>query len=349
MHQSFADLGVSTRCQRRARAPRHRGAVRRPAAWSSATSSPAATCSSSPRPAPARRSPSGSRWSSASSPPTDRARPRSMLAPTRELASQIADELRRHRAGARRCASPPSTAASASPSRRRRPARAHILVATPGRLEDLLERARVHARRGAHTRARRGRPHARHGLSPGGRPDRPRAAPRTRQTLFFSATLDGRRRRARRRYTRDAVPPRARRSRAERARDVEHRFVPVADERRRRGAGRRARPPSATSRSCSCAPSAARTASSSGSTRTACSASRSTATSPSASASGRSRASSPARSTRSSRPTSRPAGIDVDGISHVINFDPPADHDAYMHRIGRTGARGRQRGRASRS
>jgi ATP-dependent RNA helicase RhlE len=30
-------------------------------------------------------------------------------------------------------------------------------------------------------------------------------------------------------------------------------------------------------------------------------------------------------------------GIDVDGISHVINFDFPPNHEDYVHRIGRTG------------
>jgi superfamily II DNA/RNA helicase len=34
-------------------------------------------------------------------------------------------------------------------------------------------------------------------------------------------------------------------------------------------------------------------------------------------------------------------GIDVDGIAHVINFDPPADRDDYVHRVGRTGRAGR--------
>jgi superfamily II DNA/RNA helicase len=34
-------------------------------------------------------------------------------------------------------------------------------------------------------------------------------------------------------------------------------------------------------------------------------------------------------------------GIDVGGISHVINFDPPADRDGYVHRVGRTGRAGR--------
>ena len=33
-------------------------------------------------------------------------------------------------------------------------------------------------------------------------------------------------------------------------------------------------------------------------------------------------------------------GIDVDGISHVINFDPPDDREGYVHRIGRTGRAG---------
>jgi ATP-dependent RNA helicase RhlE len=34
-------------------------------------------------------------------------------------------------------------------------------------------------------------------------------------------------------------------------------------------------------------------------------------------------------------------GIDVDRISHVINFDPPEDRDTYVHRVGRTGRAGR--------
>ena len=34
-------------------------------------------------------------------------------------------------------------------------------------------------------------------------------------------------------------------------------------------------------------------------------------------------------------------GIDVSGISHVINFDAPADREGYVHRIGRTARAGR--------
>ena len=35
-------------------------------------------------------------------------------------------------------------------------------------------------------------------------------------------------------------------------------------------------------------------------------------------------------------------GLDVDRISHVVNFDIPYDAEAYIHRIGRTGRAGRR-------
>ncbi len=34
-------------------------------------------------------------------------------------------------------------------------------------------------------------------------------------------------------------------------------------------------------------------------------------------------------------------GLDLDDITHVINFDPPEDHTGYVHRVGRTGRAGR--------
>jgi ATP-dependent RNA helicase RhlE len=34
-------------------------------------------------------------------------------------------------------------------------------------------------------------------------------------------------------------------------------------------------------------------------------------------------------------------GIDVSGISHVIQFDAPDDRESYVHRVGRTGRAGR--------
>lgn len=38
-------------------------------------------------------------------------------------------------------------------------------------------------------------------------------------------------------------------------------------------------------------------------------------------------------------------GLDISGVSHVINFDIPATHEDYIHRIGRTG-RGDKKGKA---
>jgi len=30
-------------------------------------------------------------------------------------------------------------------------------------------------------------------------------------------------------------------------------------------------------------------------------------------------------------------GLDIDDVTHVINYDEPASYDDYIHRIGRTG------------
>lgn len=35
-------------------------------------------------------------------------------------------------------------------------------------------------------------------------------------------------------------------------------------------------------------------------------------------------------------------GLDIDHVSHVINYDIPQDHESYVHRIGRTGRAGRK-------
>jgi superfamily II DNA/RNA helicase len=34
-------------------------------------------------------------------------------------------------------------------------------------------------------------------------------------------------------------------------------------------------------------------------------------------------------------------GLDLDDITHVVNYDPPEDHKGYVHRVGRTGRAGR--------
>jgi len=35
-------------------------------------------------------------------------------------------------------------------------------------------------------------------------------------------------------------------------------------------------------------------------------------------------------------------GLDINGVSHVINYDLPASHEDYIHRIGRTGRAGKK-------
>jgi superfamily II DNA/RNA helicase len=34
-------------------------------------------------------------------------------------------------------------------------------------------------------------------------------------------------------------------------------------------------------------------------------------------------------------------GLDIENITHVVNYDPPEDHKAYLHRVGRTARAGR--------
>ena len=112
-------------------------------------------------------------------------RPRpSCSLPTRELATQIVDELRTVAQPAA-CRSPPSTAASGSRQQAKRAAQAHIVVATPGRLEDLLDRGAFTLEQRPGPRPRRGRPHARHGLQARRRPDRRQDAARPPDALLL--------------------------------------------------------------------------------------------------------------------------------------------------------------------
>ena len=233
-----------------------------------------------------------------------------------------------------------STAGSGSRSRRSRAARAQIIVATPGRLEDLLQRRAFsleHVRVLVIDEADRM-------LDMGFKPAVDRIVartPRDRQTLFFSATLEAAAGKLARAYTSDALRHVHEPVREDRG-EVYAPLRPPRAHRQGRRAGRRAaRCAIAAGRWSSCAPSAAPTGSSGGSASRASTRSRCTATSRRASASAPWRASPAAGSTTLVATDVAARGIDVDEIAQVINFDAPGDRDAYVHRVGRSGRAGR--------
>ncbi len=136
--QSFADLGVSNAVIGSLSPVRASPSRSRSSASSSAMSSPDATCLRSRPPGRARRSPSGSR-SSSGSPRMGRDRPPRSSRPPASSPSRSSRRSARSPTPAR-CGSPPSTAALGLLKQARDAARSHMLVATPGRLEDLLAR-----------------------------------------------------------------------------------------------------------------------------------------------------------------------------------------------------------------
>ncbi len=155
---------------------------------------------------------------------TDRRPAALILAPTRELASQIVEESR-HVAHARALKISAVYGGVGLEKQAREAAKSQILVATPGRLEDLIQRRAItleHVKVLILDEADRM-------LDMGFRPAIDRIVamtPRDRQTLFFSATLDGEAGRVARTYTQDPVQhehqPTQRSTAA-----IEHRFVAV--------------------------------------------------------------------------------------------------------------------------
>lgn len=268
------------------------------------------------------------------------ARPAALiLAPTRELATQIVDELREVAAARalRVCAVYGGVGLA---RQAKEAARAHIVVATPGRLEDLLQRGAF----GLSAVELLVLDEADRMLDMGFRPAVDRivsACPRERQTLFFSATLDGEAGRLARRYTRDAAVhehgPSARRA----AGDVEHRFVPV-------GAGGRVQTlVGELSGHRDLALVFVRTKRGADRLVKRLGAHGVEAVVMHGNRSQRQREHALARFESGAVDTLvatdvAARGIDVADISHVINFDLPGDREAYVHRVGRTGRAGRQ-------
>jgi superfamily II DNA/RNA helicase len=267
------------------------------------------------------------------------ARPSALvLAPTRELAGQIVAEAR-PLAAARGLSVAVAYGGVGIEPQVRAARRAHLLVATPGRLLDLMERGAVSlvgVRMLVLDEADRM-------LDMGFRPDVDRivrATPADRQTLFFSATLGGEAGRLADAYTR-------RPRRHEHAPDaqpgplVEHRFVPLVHEakvdrlvealgegdrgltlvfvRTKRGADRLVK-------------------------RLGAQGVEAVALHGNKSQNQREKALQRFESRRVDTLVATDVaarGIDVEGITHVVNFDAPEDRDGYVHRTGRTGRAGR--------
>jgi superfamily II DNA/RNA helicase len=260
-----------------------------------------------------------------------------VLAPTRELASQIVEETRSV-AHARALKIAAVYGGVSISKQARDSAKAHILVATPGRLEDLLERRMVslsNVRFLVIDEADRM-------LDMGFRPAVDRIVdrcPAERQTMFFSATLEGEAGRVAREYTHDAVlhkhePP------SQRKAVVEHRFVAVskanrldtlvAELRAKRGLAL------VFVRTKHGADRLVKRLSAHGVGAVAMHGNKSQ----------RQREQALARFEAGRVDTLvatdvAARGIDVAGISHVINFDPPESREGYLHRVGRTGRAGR--------
>jgi ATP-dependent RNA helicase RhlE len=260
-----------------------------------------------------------------------------ILAPTRELASQIVDDLR-PLAQARALRIAAVYGGVGIVKQARLAAHAHIVVATPGRLEDLLGRGDLKLDRVRILVL----DEADRMLDMGFKPAVDRIVaqcPRDRQTLFFSATLDGEAGRVAKSFTRDArrhehVPT------VTSTAAIEHRFLAVEREERieallgqlrgerelalvfvrtKRGVDRLVK-------------------------RLGREGVNVVGMHGDKSQGQRERALASFESFKVDTLVATDVaarGIDVDGISHVINFDPPEDRDGYVHRIGRTGRAGR--------
>jgi superfamily II DNA/RNA helicase len=266
------------------------------------------------------------------------ARPSALvLAPTRELAIQIVDDLR-PLAHARALSIAPVYGGAGIVKQARLAARAHILVATPGRLLDLIERRDVSLSRVRILVL----DEADRMLDMGFKPVVDRIVKMTspkRQTLLFSATLEGEVGRIAKAYTTDPRRHSHAHS-AQRKGDVEHRFVTVSHEgkvarlttelgssergltlvfvRTKRGADRLVKRLSKSSVNA-----VAMHGDKSQGQRE------------------RALASFESGTVDTLVATDVAArGIDVTGITHVINYDMPGTRDDYVHRVGRTARAG---------
>jgi superfamily II DNA/RNA helicase len=262
-----------------------------------------------------------------------------VLVPTRELASQIVDELQPI-ARARKLRIAAVYGGTSVTGQVRRTLGADILVATPGRLQDLLERGLVSlasARILVLDEADRM-------LDMGFRPQVDRIleqVPQNRQTLLFSATLEGQVADLAREYTVNASRFTTGAQIEDVRGDVGHEFVAVtADDKLKRLAEQLQRERGLALvfvRTKHGADKLARKLFDTYEVRAA-------VLHGNMSQNARERSLAQFESGRVSTLIATDIaarGLDVDDITHVINFDPPRTPDDYVHRVGRTGRAGR--------
>ena len=261
-----------------------------------------------------------------------------VLVPTRELAAQVAAELGTIAPACDlRVAAVYGGVSIGSQAKASRDA--HILVATPGRLQDLVER-RIVSLDGVRMLIL---DEADRMLDMGFQPQVDRIVarlPKQRQTMFFSATLDGKVGELARAYTQNPGRYEAQLTPDQEQGEVEHRFLPVtADNKVETLAGLLAEERGLalvfvrTKR---------------GADRLVQKLARQNVTAVAMhgdmNQNQRERAlkrfeNGTVKILVATDVAAR--GLDLDDITHVINFDPPEEHTAYVHRVGRTGRAGR--------
>ena len=262
-----------------------------------------------------------------------------VLVPTRELASQIVADLQ-PLAAARNLRIAAVYGGTSVGGQAQKARGAQILVATPGRLHDLLER-RLVSLAGVRVLVL---DEADRMLDMGFRPQVDRIVaqmPRNRQTMLFSATLDGPVADLARSYTDNASRFSAAAQVDTGAGDIGHEFVPVTAEdkvdRLVEQLGRERRLALVFVRTKHGADRLARRLARDHDVRTA-------VMHGNMSQNARERSLWQFETGRVSTLIATDVaarGLDVDEITHVINFDPPHSSDDYVHRIGRTGRAGR--------
>ena len=264
-------------------------------------------------------------------------RPKALvLVPTRELASQVQDQLEALCWGTKTEVLAVYGGAGMERQMKALASGVEVVVATPGRLKDLLERGSLRLDDVRHRRHRRGGPHGRHGLPPRGpAPARPAPARPPDDALLGHARR--RRRRARSATTR-RTPSTTRPISMEKQGEVTHRFWAVSHADRIQVATaivERSWPAIVFSRTRHGAERLSKQLNKAGVRAEAIHGDRSQSQRERALAAfGRGDVHVLVATDVAAR------GIHVDGVACVLQFDPPATDKDYVHRAGRTGRAG---------